>query len=139
MKRFYYDNIIAKILLAFSSCHTITIGPFVFSKRNENTLTQEVKNHETCHSYQWIELACLIGAIILILQLAVGITGWWYLLAAVFFYIWYGIEFLIKWAKYRDWSKAYKQVSFEQEAYASEHDNNHIENRYMFTSWLKYL
>lgn len=31
MKRFYYDNRIAKILLAFSSCHTITIGPFVIS------------------------------------------------------------------------------------------------------------
>ena len=40
---------------------------------------------------------------------------------------------------YREWNKSYKMVSFEQEAYASEHDNNYIENRHMFTGWLKYL
>ena len=27
----------------------------------------------------------------------------------------------------------------EQEAYASERDNNYIENRLMFTGWLKYV
>ena len=32
MKRLYYDNRIAKILFAFSYCHTITIGPFVLNR-----------------------------------------------------------------------------------------------------------
>ena len=63
MKRFYYDNRIAKILLAFSSCHTITIGPFVLSKLSPEHITQRVRNHETCHSYQWIETTCAIGLI----------------------------------------------------------------------------
>lgn len=47
--------------------------------------------------------------------------------------------FIINNAMYREWNKSYKMVSFEQEAYASEHDNNYIENRHMFTGWLKYL
>ena len=63
MKRFYYDNRIAKILLTFSSCHTITIGPFVLSKLSPEHITQRVRNHETCHSYQWIETTCAIGLI----------------------------------------------------------------------------
>ncbi len=33
MKKVYCNNLLAKVLLAFSSCHTITIGPFVLSKR----------------------------------------------------------------------------------------------------------
>ena len=139
MKRFYYESKVADIVLAFSGCHTITIGPFVFSKRKESVISQEVKNHETCHSYQWIELACLVGFVVFLLQLILGISAWWYLLAMVIFYIWYGIEFLVRWAMYREWNKSYKMVSFEQEAYASEHDNNYIENRHMFTGWLKYL
>ena len=35
MKKVYCNNLLAKVLLAFSSCHTITIGPFVLSKRPE--------------------------------------------------------------------------------------------------------
>ena len=139
MKRFYYESPIADVILALSSCHTITIGPFVFSKRKESSLTQAVKNHETCHSFQWIEIACLVGLAVFVVQLLYGIAAWWYLLATVTFYIWYGIEYLIRLIIYRDTGKAYKMVSFEQEAYSSEHDNNHIENRRMFTSWLKYL
>lgn len=139
MKRFYFDSKVADVVLSFSGCHTITIGPFVFSKRKESDVTQAVKNHETCHSCQWIELACVTGSLVFLLQLMAGISAWWYLLASVAFYLWYGIEFLVRWAMYREWSKSYKMVSFEQEAYASEHDNNYIENRHMFTGWLKYL
>ena len=69
MKRFYYDNRIAKILLAFSSCHTITIGPFVLSKLSPEHITQRVRNHETCHSYQWIETTCVAVYMVLVLQL----------------------------------------------------------------------
>lgn len=139
MKRFYYDSKIADLVLAFSGCHTITIGPFVFSKRSETNIPQNVRNHETCHSFQWIEMTCLVGLVIFVLQLTLGISAWWYFVSAIAFYLWYGIEFLIRWAICREWSKSYKMVSFEQEAYASEHDNNYIENRHMFTGWLKYL
>lgn len=139
MKRFYYDNWIAKTLLAFSSCHTITIGPFVLSKRASDDITQQVRNHETCHSYQWTEMAGVIGCVILILQLIFGISPWWYMVAALAFYLWYIVEWLIKLFVYQDLKTAYKKVSFEQEAYASEHDCNYIENRSLFSGWLQYL
>lgn len=76
IKRFYYDSKVAKVLLAFSSCHTITIGPFVFSKRSKDDIEQNVRNHETCHSIQWIELACVTGIIVLILQLLFSCSAW---------------------------------------------------------------
>ena len=50
MKKVYCNNLLAKVLLAFSSCHTITIGPFVLSKRPEEKITQKVRNHECTHT-----------------------------------------------------------------------------------------
>lgn len=138
IKRFYYDSKVAKVLLAFSSCHTITIGPFVFSKRSKDDIEQNVRNHETCHSIQWIELACIAGILILILQLLAGISAWWYLSAGVMFYVWYGIEYIVRLVIIRNFKQAYKAVSFEQEAYSSEKDCNYIENRALF-SWLKFI
>ena len=54
MKKVYCNNLLAKVLLAFSSCHTITIGPFVLSKRPEEKITQKVRNHECTHARQWV-------------------------------------------------------------------------------------
>ncbi len=139
MKRFYYESPIAKLVLGLSSCHTITLGPFVFSKRKENDIPQNIRNHETCHSFQWIEIACLVGLLVFVLQLTIGIAAWWYLTSAVAFYLWYGIEYMVRLCLSLDTNRAYKMVSFEQEAYTSEHDANYIENRHMFTGWLKYL
>ncbi len=138
IKRFYYDSKVAKVLLAFSSCHTITIGPFVFSKRSKDDIEQNVRNHETCHSIQWIELACITGIIVLILQLLFGCSAWWYFSAAIMFYLWYGIEFLVRLVLNRSFKKAYRAIAFEQEAYGSEKDCNYIENRPLF-SWLKFI
>ena len=139
MKRFYYDNRIAKILLAFSSCHTITIGPFVLSKLSPEHITQRVRNHETCHSYQWIETTCVAVCVVLILQLIFDISPIWYIVATLTFYIWYAIEWFIKLLVYRNSKTAYKKVSFEQEAYSCELDCDYIENRPLFSGWLQYL
>lgn len=139
MKRFYYNSSIAKILLAFSSCHTITIGPFVFSKRDSSKIGQNVKNHETCHSCQWLEITIVVGLVIFILQVLFGISPLWYILPGAAFYIWYGIEWFIKLLVYRDTEIAYYRVSFEQEAYYSEHDCHYIENRPLFGGWTQYI
>lgn len=64
MKKVYCNNLLAKVLLAFSSCHTITIGPFVLSKRPEEKITQKVRNHECTHARQWVEMAVAIGTVI---------------------------------------------------------------------------
>ena len=138
IKRFYYDSKIAKILLAFSSCSTITVGPFVFSKRTENNIEQNVRNHETCHSIQWIEITCLTGIVVLALQLLFDCSAWWYFSAAIMFYLWYCIEYLVRLILNLSFKRAYKTISFEQEAYGNEKDCNYIENRPLF-AWWKYL
>lgn len=138
IKRFYYNSKVAKVLLAISSCHTITIGPFVFSKLSKDEIDQSVSNHETCHSAQWIEMACVTGIIVLMLQLIFGISAGWYLSAGLTFYAWYGIEYVVRLAMTRNLNKAYAAVSFEQEAYKNQNDCNYIENRPLF-SWIKFI
>lgn len=138
MKKVFYNNWIAKMLLAFSSCHTITIGPFVLSKRPEEKITQEVKNHECTHARQWIEMTVISGLIIWLLILSCELSPWWLILAALAFYIWYVIEFLIRLCILKKSNKAYKAVSFEKEADENEGNNNYLENCCYF-AWIKYL
>jgi hypothetical protein len=59
-------------------------------------------------------------------------------LLVVFFYIWYGIEFLVKWLQFRNRYKAYRNISFEREAYHFEGDFNYLKNRktYRFFKFL---
>lgn len=139
MKRFYYQSWIAKTLLAFSACHTITIGPFVFSKLPKEEITQSVRNHETCHSCQWTETAGIAACVVLILQLIFDISPLWYIVAALTFYIWYVIEWLVRLCIYWNFKIAYRAVSFEREAYSNELDCDYIENRPLFSGWLRYV
>ena len=54
------------------------------------------------------------------------------------FYIWYCFEYLIRYLQYKNWYKAYQNISFEREAYKHERDLNYLQNRKLF-SWFKYL
>ena len=55
----------------------------------------------------------------------------------VFFYIWYVIEWLIRLLIYWDSWKAYKTISFEQEAYDNQSNLSYLNNRKHY-SWLNY-
>ena len=59
-------------------------------------------------------------------------------LLVVFFALWYGIEYLAKIVQYRDLNEAYKNISFEKEAYANENDLTYLSTRKIF-SFLLYL
>lgn len=139
MKRIFYGSLLAKVILFFSSCHTITIGPFVLSKLGKWQMRQCVRNHECTHSRQWIELTVISGLFIWIIMLLGNIPAWWMLLSALAFYIWYGVEWGIRLLVLRDAKKAYRAVSFEREAYGSEYDETYLENCNYFTGWFKYL
>lgn len=54
----------------------------------------------------------------------------------LFFYLWYGVEFLVRLCIYRDRKKAYRNISFEREAYANDHLISY--KRKHFT-WLRYM
>lgn len=94
--------------------------------RKGKTLTDIDKNHEYIHTLQMIE------------TLFIG------------FYLWYGLEYVCRWAwrffhkpsqpfYKRKWMRlAYYDISFEQEAYEFQKDENYIKNRKLF-SWFKYL
>lgn len=89
----------------------ITIFPFVIL-RNKNLKNDKILiNHEQIHLRQQLQML------------------------VVFFFIWYGIEFLIRFAAQKDKMKAYRTISFEKEAYVNEHNLNYLEDR----KWFKFL
>lgn len=132
MKRYYYNNWLAQVLLHFSTCHTIAIGWFVLSKLSEEQTSQKSRNHETIHAMQWTEVTMASGTILLAIVLLFGISAWWMLLAPLMYYIWYLFEWFIKLPH----GNAYHYVSFEMEAYCYDEDNDYCESRKMFTEWV---
>lgn len=92
----------------------LTFFPFVFFRNKEDVLDKVVINHEKIHLRQQIELLILP------------------------FFIWYGTEFLVKWIIYRERNLAYRNISFEREAYENEKDPNYLEQR-SFWGFLKYV
>ena len=138
MKRIHYESWIAEVLLFFSSCETITVGPWVFTKLKEEEVPQEVRNHECTHARQWTEMTMLAGLLLLVAVLAWGVSAWWFLAVPLVYYLWYGVEYLIRLCILHDGNKAYRAVSFEQEAYANERDANYNENAKYF-AWITYI
>jgi len=92
----------------------VTIYPFVFLKYASSKDDKVLINHERIHLKQQLELLIIP------------------------FYILYIIEFLVRLIQYRSWYSAYRNISFEREAYANESNLEYISLR---TSWefLKYL
>ncbi len=54
------------------------------------------------------------------------------------FYIQYGIEFLINLIRYKNRHRAYRAVSFEQEAYANQYNFNYLQTREPY-NWVQYI
>ncbi|MCG2420356.1 hypothetical protein K8089_15125 [Aequorivita sp. F47161] len=92
----------------------ITLWPFVILKHH--ALKEDVVfiNHESIHLRQQAELLL------------------------VFFYLWYGIEFLVRWFQYKNQYQAYRNISFEREAYNHEQNFEYLKNR-KFLRFLKFL
>lgn len=92
----------------------ITIFPFVFLKRKALKTDAILINHEKIHLKQQLELLILP------------------------FYIFYGIEFLIRLIQYKNWYTAYRNISFERESYRNEANMNYRKERRLW-SFLKYI
>ena len=48
------------------------------------------------------------------------------------FYVWYLIEFLIRLLQYKNWNVAYRNISFEREAYQNEKNLHYLQQRSFF-------
>ena len=92
----------------------ITLYPFVFLKTKKMKYDVVLLNHEKIHLKQQLELLILP------------------------FYIWYGLEFVFRFIQYKNWHAAYRNISFEKEAYLNER-NLHYLNERRFWRFLKYL
>lgn len=141
MKKVFYNSKIAKMIL-MEDYSTITIFAWVFTKYI--TLKQAVINHECTHARQWVELTVLFGLLIWIGMLIFDYSAWYLVFSSVMFYLWYGLEYLVRrfiglFNLEEDKQKiAYREVSFEQEARISENDDNYLENSHYF-AWMKFL
>ena len=92
----------------------ITFFPFVILTNRNDAMDTVCINHERIHLRQQLELLILP------------------------FYVWYGIEFLIRLLILRNKNKAYKSISFEREAYENEKDLNYLTSR-SFWNFLNYM
>lgn len=91
----------------------ITLYPFIILKSEELKRDEVLINHERIHLRQQLELLI------------------------IFFYIWYGIEYLYNLYWSGDKMTAYKLISFEVEANTNEHNLPYLEDR-KYWGFLKY-
>lgn len=92
----------------------ITIFPFVFLKNRVLKDNKTLINHERIHLKQQLELLIIP------------------------FYIWYSLEFLYRLITCKNWHRAYRNISFEKEAYLNEKNLQYLNER-PFWRFLKYL
>ena len=95
--------------------HGINLFGIVFVQRRWGRFNDYQVNHEGIHTLQQVEMLF------------------------VFFYVWYLVEYVVRLFLCRfdtDW--AYRSISFEQEAYANEHNLDYRRHR-RFYAWAHYL
>ena len=122
-------------IIPFEGFIALTIFPFIFIRKDEEKkFDKTTENHESIHGEQQIEMG-IIGIILtLILFLFTG-SLWSFLLSPVYFW-WYLIEWLLR--SMFGTGNAYRNISFEREAYANERDLNYLYDRTLF-AWLGYM
>lgn len=92
----------------------VSLWPFIVLKYNWLRDDKLFINHEKIHLRQQLEMLILP------------------------FYIWYFTEYIIRLIQYKGPLPAYKNISFEREAYENESKDEYLEDR-KFWAFLKYL
>lgn len=92
----------------------IIICGVIFARKDCKPLKGYILQHEAIHAKQMHELLI------------------------VFFYLWYVIEWVIRLIQYRNRKEAYRNISFEREAYANESNKNYLNDRKLYT-FIHYL
>lgn len=90
----------------------ITLFGVVFTRADK--LGRRVFDHEHIHCRQQLETLYLT------------------------FFVWYLLEWAIRCIQYRDFDRAYRNISFEREAYANGDNPDYLRRRRPY-AWLRYL
>lgn len=122
---------------------------FIFTKESPEEFDKIEIYHEQIHQMQYkdcIGIGFYLAIIIMFTMFALGVHSLWMLMLAlmpfVLYYVLYGLNFLALLIRYMNWHKAYKNICFEKQAYALEHEGVIICQQitpYVSLSWLKYL
>ena len=121
-------KIIRNKYIPFPGYKAINLFGVLFVKNNAK-IDDVTINHESIHSRQFVELMVLFAV-------ATVFIRWWLPVFAPFaFYVWYVLEWLIRLFMR---GNAYRNISFEREAYANEGDASYLDNRKRF-EFLKYV
>lgn len=92
----------------------MSLWPFLIMKTKDLKKDRIFIDHERIHLRQQVELLVLP------------------------FYIWYLLEYLIRLLQYRNQMQAYRNISFEKEAYRRERQKDYLTHR-RFWAFLDYL
>ena len=113
----------------------MTIWPFIFIRLEEKREYNDVDDrHENIHGEQQKEMLC-VAVIIAAILFAVGCAWWCCLIPLPLFFWWYLIEWLLRlFGK----GNAYRNISFEREAFSNEKDESYLSKRKRF-AWIKYI
>jgi len=93
--------------------------------KGSRKVSDQLLNHERIHSRQWKELLH-VGFIV------------WYLVEWFVRFVFYSIKWTVEPKSNFDWKHAYRNISFEREAYTNQSDESYIARRKRF-SYLKYI
>lgn len=105
--------VIRNNIIPFGGYKCINICGILFAKKNA-ILDEETLNHEAIHSAQIFEML------------------------VVFFYLWYVIEFIIRFLSSFKWKESYKKIGFEQESNYNESDLEYLDSRNHY-AWFYYI
>jgi hypothetical protein len=92
----------------------LAVFPFVFLKYSLDKKNPVFINHERIHLRQQLELLIIP------------------------FFIWYFLEFLVRFIQYGNMDLAYRNISFEREAYAKENTLVYLKKRFLW-NFLNYI
>ncbi|NLV52544.1 MAG: hypothetical protein GXY64_04700 [Bacteroidales bacterium] len=107
--------IINNRFIPFGSFHGINLFGIIFVQRRWGKMGRVELTHELIHTRQQMEMIFLL------------------------FYVWYLVEYVVRLLQYRfDIDKAYRNISFEREAYANERNRNYLRYRRCM-AWFHYL
>ena len=107
-------RVIYNRFIPFRGFKAINLFGVVFARHEFRPISDRTKRHEHIHTRQLIETLFIP------------------------FYLWYGIESLVRLIQFRNRMAAYRNISFEREAFANEENKNYLSERRMF-SFLKYV
>jgi hypothetical protein len=105
-------KIIYNNLIPLKGFTAINLFGVLFARNECNPVSERTVNHEAIHTAQMREMGY------------------------VFFYLWYVAEWIIR--LFINGKAAYRNISFEREAYGNDRDGSYLENRRNY-AWLNHL